>query len=152
MRDVRVALLILAVPAVYNFICFSFIADAPRIEPLLRNVYRAFNATGFIAIVAAVWFIGLAGLEFVTAALHAVFARKSEVSNWKTALYQTLRRAPVFAFLGAVLWAMWTAAFYQLNFGFYAVSVPIAIAAHVLAAGLYVPLICQWYRIDRAPT
>ena len=51
---------------------------------------------------------------------------------------------------GAVLWAIWVAAFYQLGIGFYTVSLPIGIAAHLLAAGLYIPLFYRWYKVERA--
>ena len=149
-RSIRISLAIMLVPAIYNSICFSF-PDAPnRSELPIHNVYRTINGIGFVAIVIAIWFLGLAALEFVTGGLHAIFSRNSKLHDWKTSLYVVVRRAPVFALCGAVLWAIWVAAFYQLGIGFYTVSLPIGIAAHLLAAGLYIPLFYRWYKVERA--
>ena len=149
-RDARVALLILLVPAFYNFVCFNFSFDASRIGFSVRNVYQLANGVGFIAGAVAIWILALPVLEFLTGGFHAVFGRNSKLDDWKTALYRILRRAPIFAVGGAILWAIWVGAFYQLGIGFYTVSVPIGVAAHVLAAGLYLPLFYRWYELERA--
>ena len=150
-RNVRIALLIMLAPAIYNFICFSFPPTGPdRIELTIHHIYRMANGIGLLAIVVAIWCLGLRLLEFFTGGFHTVFGRNSKIEDWMTTLYQILRRAPVFAVCGAILWTIWVAAFYQLGFGFYAISVPIGIAAHLLAAGLYVPLFYRWYKIERS--
>jgi len=150
LRNVRIALLILLVPAIYNFICFNFPSSADRIEFPAHSVYRTANSIGLTLVVLFIWFFGLTILEFVTGGIHSIAARKSKLAKWKATLYVTLRRAPLFAVPGAALWAIWIAAFYQLHLGFYTVLVPIGIAAHLLAACLYVPLIVRWYKIERS--
>jgi hypothetical protein len=147
-RNVRIALLIMLAPAIYNFICFNFPTNPNRIQ--LPIFHQAVNGIGFVTIVIAIWCQGLAMLEFLTGGFHAVFSRNSKLADWKSILYSILRRAPAFAFFGALLWSVWVAAFYQLDIGFYTVSVPIGIAAHLLAAGLYVPLFYRWYKMERA--
>ena len=149
-RNVRIALLIMLAPAIYNFICFNFPAHPNRIELPIHSVFRSINGIGFVAITIAIWFLGLPTLEFFTGGFHTVFGRNSKLDDWRTILYLILRRAPVFAVCGAVLWALWVAAFYQLGIGFYTVSVPIGIAGHLLAAGLYVPLFYRWYKTERS--
>jgi len=148
LRSVHIALLVMLAPAIYNLICSSFFVDMNRTGLPIHSIYRTLNTIGLVAITTAIWFFGLAALDFVTGGLYSVFSRRATLDNWKTTLYITLRRAPVFAFFGAVLWAIWVAAFYQFGFGFYTVSVPIGVAAHLLAAGLYLPLIYQWYKIE----
>ncbi|MGI9469633.1 MAG: hypothetical protein ACR2OA_21095 [Rubripirellula sp.] len=149
-HHLRLALLILLAPAAYNFICFSFPAEAGAAGLHIPAIYRWINGFGFVVTAAAIWFFGLPLLELLTLGLHRIFGRTSSALAWKEALYQVLGRAPFFAVAGAFLWALWVAAFYQFGVGFYAVSVPIGIAAHLLAAGLYVPLIACWYNLRRS--
>lgn len=149
-RSVRVALLILLAPALYNFICFNFTPNANRPERSIYAVYRTLNSLGFVLTVAGVWFFGLTVFEFVTGGFHSIYARNSRLEDWKETLYTILRRIPFFAVPGAVLWAIWVMAIYQLQLGFYFVSIPIGIAAHLLAACVYVPLFYRWYKLERA--
>lgn len=148
-RSVRIALVILLIPAIYNFICFNFPFSGNRVEPPIYSVYRTVNSIGLVLTVAGIWFFGLKLLELLTGGIHSLVARKSTLDDWKEALYAILRRMPLFAVPGAVLWAIWVLAFYQLHLGFYTVSIPIGILSHVLAAFLYVPLIYRWYKMER---
>lgn len=136
LRRVRIALLLLLVPAIYNFISFSSCPNGNRIGLRIHGISQTLNSNGFILIVAATWFFGLRAFELVTGGIHSIVARNSKLSDWKEPLYINLRRAPFFAVPGAVLWAICVMAFYQLQLGFYPVSVPIGIAAHILAACL----------------
>ncbi|MEZ6119934.1 MAG: hypothetical protein R3C28_25650 [Pirellulaceae bacterium] len=145
-RSVRIALLMLLMPALYNFACFNF---PPTATLPIHRLYQAVNSLGLISIVAFVWFFGLTCLEGVTGGIHAMVARTSSLAAWKNELYAILSRLPWFAIPGAVLWTIWVAAVYQLRIGFYAVSVPVGIAAHVLAACLYVPLAYRWYKLEQ---
>ncbi len=150
LSSVRIALLILFVPAVYNFICFNFPSNANRIEVPIHSVYVTINLLGIVLIVFAIWIFGLTILEFVAGGLHSILARKSLLDDWKATLYIIVRRTPLFAVPGAALWAIWVAAIYQLQLGFYIVSIPIGVAAHLMAASLYVPLFYRWYKMERA--
>jgi len=148
-RHVRMALLIMLLPAAYNFVCFNFSPSFDQIEFPNRSLYRMANLIGFGLIAAAVWWFGLTLFEFVTRGIHSIVARKSKLAEWQRELYSNLQRAPGLAIPGAVLWAVWVLAFYQLQIKFYLVSVPVAIAAHLLAAWLYLPLAYQWFQIER---
>lgn len=150
LRSVRIALLILLAPAFYNFICFNFTPNANRAELPIYAIYRILNSLGFLLTVAAVWFFGLKIFEFVTGGFHSIYARNSMLEDWKETLYTILRRVPFFAIPAAVLWAIWVMAIYQLTLGFYVVSIPIGITAHLLAACLYVPLIYRWYKLEQS--
>ncbi len=148
-RSVRIALAIMLLPAIYNFMCFNFQVEPGSIESPIRNVYRVVNGIGFAALVAAIWFCGLTALEFVTGGFHAIFGKGSHESDWKLSLYEIIRRAPMFAVGGAVLWACWATAFYQFGVNFHVITLPIGAAAHLLAAGLYLPLFYRWYKLER---
>lgn len=150
LRAVRISLLILMVPAIYNFLCFNFPASLGRAPGTIGVLERTLNTIGLVLLVSAICFFGLAALEIMTMAIHAIVARPAKLDAWKGELYLILRRAPVFAVFGALLWTIWVAAFYQLQVGFFAISIPIGIAAHLVAAGLYLPLIYRWYRIERS--
>ncbi len=149
-RCVRLSLVILLVPAVYNFICFNLQFNADRVDIIVLNLYRLTNAFGFALIVLGVWLLGLSILELVAKGIHMIFARRSKFESWRRALHLILHRTPYFAIVGALLWITWIAAFYQLGVDFYVISVPIGVASHLLAAGLYLPLFSQWFRLERS--
>ncbi len=147
-RNVRMALLILLMPAVYNFCCFNFPMGSATRQSSVPAVFVIANSAGMISVAAAIWFFGYQALEITVRLIHSIVARHSKFDQWQHALYVTLVRLPVFAILGAILWVIWVAAFYQAGIGFYTISWPIGLAAHLLAAGLYVPLIYRFYRLE----
>ncbi len=148
-RGIRLAMLILLAPAVYNFIWFSGLH--PRQAAIaIPALFLLGNIFGFLLSVVAIWFFGLVVLEFVSASIHAVFGRKTSLDEWNGPLYTMLTRAHWFAIPGAFLWVIWVIGFYLLHINFYTVSVPIGIASHLLAACLYLPLFAQWYALARA--
>ena len=149
---VRIALAIMLFPALYNFMCFNFVAVSTPSFPI-QNIHRILNALGFFAIVVFVWFCFVHLLELITLVLNLLFGRKTDLPEWNHELYQAARTLPLFAIPGAVLWAAWVACFYQLQIGFFKISWPIGIASNLLAATIYLPLLWRWYRINqRAPS
>jgi hypothetical protein len=144
-RRVRAASLILLVPAIYNFVCFSYAIGNSQIVYPFFVISLAMNSLGFIFVVATVWFFGLKILERITWLAYRLMSRKDNLDDWLKALYLALDQTPMFAVLGAILWTMWVVGFYHLQVGFYAISVPIGIVAHLLAAALYLPLFYRWY-------
>ena len=145
-RKIRISTIIFLVPALYNLVCFSLLTSSQVVFPFFV-VNFVFNLLGAIIVVAAVWFFGLTILELIAAVAYRVAARKSQRNSWYDALYDSLTRLPLFAVLGSILWTMWVAGFYQLRLNFFAISIPLGIAAHLLAAGLYIPLLYRWYRL-----
>ena len=149
LRGIRLAIVILLMPAIYNFVCFETAVASGQSVGAMAGVFRTLNAMGIVLIASASWFFGLAVLELATAFIHWLFARMSALQDWRSVLYRRLRLAPIFAVLGAVLWAIWVAAFYQMKTDFYTISIPIGIIAHLLAAVFYLPLAMQWYQVER---
>lgn len=137
--------LLLLVPAAYNVYLFNFFQGDGTTIPTL---FRLFNTIGFACVGAMAWFCGLGLLEYLTGTIHSLVARKSTRDDWQHALYATLRPAPRLALAGAVLWTIWDVAIYQLHLDFNSVSIPIGIAAHLLAACLYLPLVYRWYKLE----
>ncbi len=151
-RGLRIALVLLLISAVYNFVCFSVLPSyVDEIDVQQLWFFRAVNFSGLVLFAMAVWFLGLIVLEFLTSGLHAIFGRRSSLASWQNELYRSLAGVPLKALLGAVLWAVWIAAFYQLDVNFFVISVPVGIAAHLLAAWVYLPLLYRWYKQSRTP-
>lgn len=148
-RQVRAALLILLVPGLYNFICFQFFLGIGQFHDPFFSLSFGLNLLGILILADIVWFFGLSSLEGISARAHKFLARTSNPAEWLNSLYQTLDRISILAFLGAILWTIWVIGFYQLQLNFYIISVPIGIAAHLLAAALYLPLFYRWYQISR---
>lgn len=153
LRHVRLALIILLMPGLYNFLCFDgqvFGDERTGMVSPIVILARMVNAGGMIGVSVFVWFCGLATLEVLSRVLFALFSRQATLTQWQAKLHGVLGRAGYFAAAGAVLWFVWVVAFYQLKWNFYAISWPIGILAHLLAAGLYVPLCFQWFQLERS--
>jgi hypothetical protein len=114
---------------------------------------RTVNLVTLCLTVVSIWFWGLILLERIATLIYWVVRRKrvcrSTLQQWKQQFYQALQRGPNLAFLGAILWVIWIVAIYSLQLDFFSVSLPIGIAAHILAACLYLPLFYSWYRLER---
>ncbi|MCA9064899.1 MAG: hypothetical protein KDA96_17625 [Planctomycetaceae bacterium] len=141
------SLWVLVLPALCNVVCFC---NPPQkvTRPLPQHLMVA-NGIGFVAVVFVIRFAGLRLLESLVVVLHAAFASRSRRSEWQRHLYEILRRMPGFAVAGACLWFVWVSAIYYFRLDFFVVSIPVGIAAHLLAAGLYIPLAYRWYRLER---
>ena len=146
----RTAIFILAIPAAYNLIAFAFSPSFHRRVIPMPPFFQIVNCVGFIVVTAVVWWLALPTLELLTTAIHAVLSRRSPLTDWKEALYRSLRSAPLLASFGGLLWIAWIVGFYMFALGFYFVSIPLAISGHVLAACLYVPLIYRWYQLEHS--
>lgn len=147
-RQVRLALAILLAPGIYNFAAFDMAVRGDRQSALLEAA-RILNTTGVLLLCLFIWFCGLQTLEVAVRVIHRVVGRRDTVGQWLAALYAALARLWCFAAVGALLWFAWVAGFYYLHIGFYRISYPVGILAHLLAAGLYLPLIWRWYRLER---
>jgi hypothetical protein len=150
--NLRLAIAILWIPAIYNYYCFDFAAfrngEIPAATVFVL-ASRIINIGGMVAVNVLLWFFGLSLLELAAKLLHYLFSRKAKIEPWQEALYDTLGAASYFAVAGALLWLIWTVGFYNLEFGFYSISCPIGILANLLAAGLYLRLAYRWYRIEQ---
>ena len=73
MRNVRIALLIMLAPAIYNLVCFSSRSSNEPEFPI-HAFYRTVNSIGLALAVAAVWFYGLAALELISRVIHSMLA------------------------------------------------------------------------------
>ena len=136
-------LLIMLIPALYNFICFNFPQNSSM--PLL---FAVFNGIGLLMLLITAWFFSLHILEFACSALNIAFGQQNKTRSWKNALYNSLKITPRLAAAGALLWLAWAYGFYQLAMPFYSISIPALITGNVLAAVWYLPLIFHWRRIE----
>lgn len=146
-RSIRISMLVLMIPAIYNYIVFDARAIAGRLPDDLVVVCRAINLFGFIIGTAAIWFLGLACLELASNAIRFAFARGISPSAWQENLHRSLGLTVYLAVPCAALWAIWVFGFYEMRVNFRVISWAVGIPAHLLAACLYLPLIYRWYRL-----
>ncbi|MDG2220901.1 MAG: hypothetical protein P8L85_05950 [Rubripirellula sp.] len=154
LRALRTSLYILLVPGIYNFICFHFPELFSNSGFQVHELARVANLTLLCLTVGLIWIGGLALLERVAAIIHWALKRmlgsNSSFERWQAELHLALRRSPTLAFWGAILWIIWCLAIFSFHLDFVTVSLPIGIAAHLLAACLYVPLVYQWYKLEQS--
>lgn len=144
----RAAALVLLIPAVYNYWAFDAHAIASgRLPSDLATFYRTANAVAFVVGMTLIWFLGLPIIEAIARLLRVVFANGTDSAAWQRALYRSLNWTVTLAIPGAALWVIWVFGFYRVGVNFYAISWPIGVTAHLLAACWYVPLIHRWYRM-----
>ena len=152
-RSVRISLCILLVPGICNFICFQFPESLGSTGFQMTKFDRTANLVTLGLTIVSIWFWGLILLERITAFIYWGVGQarvcRSTPQQWKQQLYHALQRGPNLAFLGAILWAIWIVAIYSFQLDFFSVSLPIGIAAHILAACLYLPLFFSWYRLEK---
>ena len=150
--NLRMALVILLIPAVYNYYWFdvALLASEDRQFNSVFLVFaRAINIGGIFIASLFAWFFGLPILELTAKIIYRIFARNSKIDDWQDALYDILGTVAYFALGGALLWLIWTIGFYRFHIGFYTLAYPVGILAHLLAAGLYLRLAYRWYRIEK---
>lgn len=140
--QLRWSLIILLLPCTYNLYCFQSSVGAQPIHAI-ANV--AFLIGGAVLI----WFYALPILEVVTRMFHRLFARASSQEAWLEAMYDVASSLVPYAVMGAILWSGWVFGFYHTEIGFYTISVPVGILAHLLAAAIYVRLFYHWYRAEK---
>ena len=146
-RGLRLSLAALLFPALYNFAWYHALLSVPT---GVANVYGFINGLGLAVLIIAIWFFGLAAFELAARLLFKLFARYSKIEEWNSILYSSLNASPGFALCGAALWILWIVAFYELEVSFYTVSIPVGITAHLLAAGLYLPMFHRWFCLEKA--
>lgn len=148
LRSLRISLVLLLIPAAYNFGSYSM-SLSPKVHGDFLKLLTYGGLVGIALAITAIWLLGLPLLELITYVLHAIFGRRSSLAQWKQELYLTVRRLPWFAIPGAMIWSAWTFAFYQVGLDFMAISLPAAVAAHIIGALVYFPLLYRWYVLEK---
>lgn len=151
-KQIRIALVILLFPAILNYYAFNeyYILNALSGNvrpPILALLFL--NLFGIFFLATTIWFLGLNFLEILSSAIYWLTRTRVPIELWMSKLHVSLKRASVAAFFGAILWFVWTIGYYFLGIGFQAISIPIGVLSHILAAVLYVPLFIRWYLIRR---
>ena len=149
-RQLRITLAILLIPGIHNYLCYDQLRTLDM-GLTISTWWRALDVAqiGFLAII--IWFAGLPFLESVTRVLHHWLSRQADLRAWQSALYEVLATTTYFALAGAALWFIWNIGYFYLHIHFFTLSVPVGMAAHLLAAGLYVRLFYRWYCLERRP-
>jgi hypothetical protein len=144
----RIAILVLLIPAVYNYWAYDAHAVASsRLPSDLATLCRTVEVLGFVVAGTLIWFLGLPILEAIAQLVRILFANGADRTAWQDILYRSLSWAAFLAVPGAALWGMWVFGFYQMDVDFYTISWAIGVPAHLLAACWYLPLMHGWYRL-----
>lgn len=147
-RNFRTALVILLIAAAGNVACYNHQVFSGWPNPFQSLLFQGTNWSWLVATSVLIWFWGLALLEWIAGCVHALRSPQTTLEMWKLAVYDSLGLAPLLAILGAITWVVWIAGFYFWNLDFYLISIPVGIVAHLLAAGLYLPLLYRWYQLS----
>ena len=147
LRTVRLCTLILSVGAVYNAYVYSGLATPTPAYAV--TLLRGLNITGVVLIITACWFFALPLFELVSLGCHRLFGRSATLDQWRGELYRVLATATPFAILGTIVWCVWVYAFYFMDMNFFLISVPTGIAAHVLAACVYLRIPFKWWSLEK---
>lgn len=145
-RSFRFVVMLFLLPAAYNYWAFD-IRVVNRLPNDLANLCRSANVLGITFASFLIWYLGVVVLEWMAGSLRFLFAPTTDLDSWQKALYQSFHVLSYIAAPGAMLWAAWVFCIYYLKSDFYVVSWVVGIAAHLLAACWYVPLIYRWYRL-----
>jgi hypothetical protein len=150
-KRLRLAILVLFIPAAYNYYCFDK-AALGNVHPAgaYEIVARSINIGGIIMATCLLWFLCLPMLELMTWWIFRVVLKSERFESGMNALYESLRFAVYFALVGALLWMIWNVGYYDCHIDFFTISIPVGILANFLAAGVYIPLAYRWHRIKKA--
>lgn len=150
---VRAVYPILAIPALYNFVCFASTTVTTQGFPEFTVRVR-FNWPLIAVVVGIGWLFwhvrAMVILEAITKLIHYMLSRKARVSEWLHQLHLVSKQLVFLAIPGAALWAFWVHAYYQLKFEFFAISIPVGILAHLLGAAFYLQLFYRWFKVERS--
>lgn len=146
----RATLLLMMVPALYNYLEFdAHILMGSGIPSLSAMVMRITNLVGILLAALSIWFAGFPLLEKLSSAVHLVFANHTRLEAWQAQLYMAIYRGAILAIPGAILWLVWVFGFYSMRINFFVISWAVGAPAHALAACVYGPLLVNWFRIAR---
>ncbi|RCS42060.1 hypothetical protein DTL42_19720 [Bremerella cremea] len=148
--SVRAAILILLVAGLFNYYAFDQVVVTDVVAPRFQTTVRVTNLTGMVAITLVAWFLFVPALEVLGRMLRHLSGEKTPVAAWNESLYRSLRLAVYFAIPGAILWGIWVIGFYFVHLNFMVLSIAVGVPAHLLAAGLYLPLLFRWYLLARS--
>ncbi len=146
----RAALLILAVPAIFNYLEFDakYLMGYGIPSPTVF-VMRTTNIVAMLCLLSALWFAGVIVLERIALALQGLFARQVDREQWLDPLYVAINRLAILAIPGAALWMIWVFAFYRSFVNPLVLSLTLGTLANLLGAMVYLPLLYQWYVMAR---
>lgn len=146
LRHLHAALLILFVPTIMNWGAIFFFLP----PPYSRVFLTLFNAVGLLLLLAVVWYGSLPCIEAIAAIAHRFSGRRVSSSAWFDVVYHACLRLPRAAVIGATLWLAWLALqFLAGRPGGFALDVVFQIAANVVGAWVYLPILFQWYHLHQ---
>jgi hypothetical protein len=155
-KNIRHALLILVIPAVWNYGCLfwpDLIAiPQPRVEPtFLDSAVQVMSLGNLLLIVAAfigLWFCALKVLDWIAMTVHRLFGGHTTRTQWLESMYYSLWTLRWAARLGAVCWIAWLILFFYARAGdpFWTCFL-MGTIGHLIGAWVYGTVFYNWYRL-----
>ena len=132
-----------------NYTAFDLNYSLNRFPSEVAQSYRVANLIGITLVFVFCWEFLLPTLATIGRLVRRYVAPHVNEARWDDALYKSLKPAAILAIPGAVLWCVWVLGFYYWKLNFMLLSIAVGVPAHLLAAGLYVPLIVRWFKLAR---
>jgi hypothetical protein len=162
LKTIRDALLILAIPAVWNYGClfWSEFAGVPRDgrmfdaddDPVIR-VMAVGNLFLLAATFLGLWLFALKILDGIALAVHHFFGGRTSNTEWLESMYYSLWTLLWASRLGAVCWIVWLILFfYARTFDPFWTCFVMGTVGHLIGAWVYGTVFYNWYRLRQATT
>jgi hypothetical protein len=161
LKGVRNALLILAIPALWNYGCLfwpEFVGLHARVGGAFRRlptpagtvhtVLATFNFFLLVATFLGLWFLALKIFDWIALIIHRLFGGETSSADWLSSMYHSLWTLVWASRLGAICFVGWLVLFFYVpNVDRVAVSVLLSTAGHLIAAWVYGTVFFNWYRL-----
>jgi len=152
--QVRLALVVLMVPAVANYLCFHFVRAPQRfngpveLHSPIMVIASGFNALLLGMLCVVVWFLALWLLERIATILK-LLVRDASSDDWLRVLHNAINRRLLFAAMaGACVWLGWIGMFYYTDVHIIIIHNLAAALAWAAVAWIVLPLLLSWWRFD----
>lgn len=150
--SLRIAVVLLVGAGLLNYAAFDATYLANRFPRDVAAFYRGANLIGITLVAVFCWEFLFPVLVRMGQLVRRFVAPQVDAARWDDAFYKSLKPAALLAIPGALLWCVWVVGFYHLRMDFMTLSIAVGVPAHLLAAGLYIPLIVRWFKLSREET
>ena len=144
----QIGLSVLLLAAFFNLFHFSQMVRSNARISLALDLALLGNAIGLMVASVVAWRYGFWALERLAWLIHRMLRRDVSLPLWNRVFYDSFPWVPHLSLVGGLLWVVWVLVYYMTSIDFYAISIPIGAAAHVVGAAWYLPLFYRWSRLS----
>ena len=144
----QIGLSVLLLAAFFNLWHFSQMVRNNARTSVVLDLALLGNAVGLMVASLVAWRYGFWALERLAWLIHRMARRDVSLPRWNRVFYDSFPWVPHLSLVGGLLWVVWVLVYYMTPIDFYAISIPIGAAAHVVGAAWYIPLFYRWSRLE----